>query len=133
MGSVQLIELRVKLGNQTIAAPSDQPISSSPAPTIIEFTRFLADNETWEFPFTWQILNLASFHNSTQILRLQLNNQTITVNGLSARSGYNFRLMIELWVWNADTSTFEYGWFAGSESRAAWLQIWFNATSTTGP
>jgi hypothetical protein len=133
MGSVQLIELRVKLGNQTIAPPSDQPLSPSPAPTIMEFSRFLANNETWEFPFTWQILNLASSHNSTQLLRLQLNNQTITVQSLSARSGNNFRLMIELWVWNIDTSAFEYGWFAGTEHRAAWLQLWFNATSPTGP
>jgi uncharacterized membrane protein len=133
MGSVQLVELRVKLGNQTIAAPNDQPISPSEAPMLIGFTRFLQDNETWQFPLSWSIARLSSdpTSNTTQLLLLNMNNQTIPLTGISARSGYNFRVIIELWVWDTDVAQFQYGWFAGTERRAAWLQLWFNATSTS--
>ena len=55
MGSVQLVAIRIRLGNQTIQPPNDQNGTPSPAPLVAEFQRFLSDNETWEFPFVWEV------------------------------------------------------------------------------
>jgi uncharacterized membrane protein len=129
MGNVQLVELRVKLGNQTIKPPDDQHTQSSPAPLITKFKRFTQDNETWEFPFVWRVTNVRFANNSTHILELEINGETFQVVDCSARSGYNFRLIFELWTWNLDTAGLEFGWWTTTEHRVAWLQIWFNATA----
>ena len=130
MGSVQLVEIRIKLGNETIQPPDDQTGLPSTAPLIADFHRFLLDNETWEFPFIWQILNATSSGGVTRILGLQVNNQSIPVMNSSAQNGYNFRIIIELWAWNVDFSSFQFGWYSGADHRIAWLQVWFNATAT---
>jgi uncharacterized membrane protein len=129
MGSVQLAAIRVKLGNMTISAPNDTQAAPSPAPFVTEYERFLQNNETWEFPFAWQILDTTTTQGSVHILSLQINNQTILLSEPSARNGYNFRFIFELWVWDTDAANFQFGWFATNEHRVAWLQIWFNATS----
>jgi hypothetical protein len=91
--------------------------------------RFIQDNETWELPFVWQILNVSSVEGSTRILELQINNQSFLMQDSSARDGYNFRLILELWTWNVDSGALEFGWWTATEHRVAWLQLWFNATS----
>jgi hypothetical protein len=129
MGSVQLVEVRVKLGNQTIQPPGEQAGLPSPAPLITSFHKFMLDNATWEFPFIWQISNATAAGGITRILVLQVNNQTIPILNSSAQNGYNFRFIIELWSWNVDSSSFQFGWYSGSEHQIAWLQVWFNATT----
>jgi len=129
MGSVQLVALRVKLGNQTIQSPNDQNATASQAPVVMELQRVLQDNETWEFPFVWRILNATSTGGVTRILGLMVNNQTYPLVGVEARDGYDFRFIIELWTWSVDSNAFQFGWYAGPEQRVAWLQVWFNATA----
>ena len=130
MGSVQLVAVRVKLGNGTVQAPDDQNATPSQAPLVVEFRRFLQDNETWEFPFVWRVLNASSAGGVVRVLGLEVNNETYHVVGVEAANGYNFRFIIELWTWSVDSDNFGFGWYAGGEHRVAWLQIWFNATST---
>jgi uncharacterized membrane protein len=130
MGSMQLVAVRVKLGNETISAPNDTQAQPSPAPLVTELTRFIQDNETWEFPFVWRISNISSADHSTRILDLQINNQTLSMQSPSAKDGNNFRLIFELWTWNVDTAGFEFGWRTATEHRVAWLQVWFNVTAT---
>jgi hypothetical protein len=129
MGNMQLVSIRVKLGNETISPPNDTKGLPSPAPLVTEFMRFIQDNETWELPFVWQISNISSTNGSTRILQLQINNQTFQIHDSSARNGHNFRLILELWVWNVDSAGLDFGWHSGTEHRVAWLQIWFNATA----
>jgi hypothetical protein len=129
MGNVQLVSIRVELGNETIRAPNDTQGLPSPAPLVTEFMRFIQDNETWELLFVWQILNVSSVEGSTRILELQVNNQSFLMQDSSARDGYNFRLILELWTWNVDSGALEFGWWTATEHRVAWLQLWFNATS----
>jgi len=126
-GSVQLVAILVKLGNRTINAPNDTRSLPSPAPLVTEFSRFVQDNETWETPFIWQIMNISATGDLIRILELQINNETYYVNS-SAENGLDFRAIFELWTWNTDLVNFEYGWWAGNEHRVAWLQLWFNAT-----
>jgi len=129
MGTVQLVGLRLKLGNQTISPPNDLEATPSPAPLVAEFWRFIQNNETWEMPFFWQIVNGDAVGGSTRVLALQINNETYPVLGPTAVNGYNFRLIIELWTWEAQSTTLQFGWSASGERRVAWAQVWFNMTN----
>jgi hypothetical protein len=133
MGNVQLVEVRFKLGNETTNPPNDTSGIPSPAPGLIAFDRFLMDNETWEFPFAWSVTNATTSAGSTRILTVQINNATYQISGWSATNGYNFRMILELWVWQTNTNEFEFGWNSGGEHRTAWLQLWFNMTNITPP
>lgn len=66
MGSVQLISIRVKAGNQTINAPGDQQAIDSPAPVVTDFERALLDNETWEVSFNWSVSNATLSYGSVR-------------------------------------------------------------------
>ena len=130
MGSVQLVSVRVKLGNQSISPPEDQNALPSPSPVVTDFGRVLQNNETWEFPFVWSISNATLSGNSTRILTVQINDETYQFSDWSASYGYNFRLIFELWTWQEDANSFEFGWVtSGNERHVAWLQVWFNMTT----
>jgi len=129
MGSVQFISIVVKLSNQTIQPPNDTLALESPAPSVMEFDRFVQDNGTWLTPFTWSISNATSGGGVTHILVLHINNETFQVPNWSATHGYNFRFIFELWTWQTAGNEFEFGWTANGKSQAAWLQIWFNMTT----
>jgi len=126
MGTVELISMRVKLGNQTIESPDDNRTLESPAPFVTEFRRFLQDNETWEMPFIWSISDAVFIEGSTHILELEINNETYPIRDCSAANGHNFRLIIELWTWQTESNAFQFGWIANGEHRVAWLQMWFD-------
>jgi uncharacterized membrane protein len=130
MGSVQLIAIVVKAGNQTTKWPNDQQAIESPAPVLVEFARFLQDNETWEKPFIWSIENGTSSNGYAHILSVRINNVTYPISGWTASNGYNFRLIFELWTWQIQSNSFIFGWVSNEQRRVAWLQIWFNATTT---
>ena len=128
MGSVQYVALKVKLGNSTLDPPDESEAKPAPTPTLFEFRKVLSNNETWEFPFTWSIKQTQVVGDATYITRLTINDDTITVSGISAKHGYNYRLTFELWSYDVDEGEFIFGWYANQERRYAWLQLWFNAT-----
>jgi hypothetical protein len=129
MGSVQLVEIRLRLGNGTTSTPNDTTGTPSSAFELLAFDRALMDNETWELPIAWNIANATKTANSTRIIIMQINNQLYEPSDWSAFKGYNFRLILELWVWQPNTNTFEFGWSNSGQRRTAWLQIWFNMTN----
>lgn len=133
MGNIQLVEIRLKLGNDTTLAPNDSSYAPSSAPDLIAFDRFLVDNETWEFPFVWSITNATSTAGSMRIVTARINNETYQIPDWSATNGLNFRIILELWVWQTNTNAFEFGWSSNGERRTAWLQIWFNMTNPSSP
>jgi hypothetical protein len=133
MGNVQLVEIRLKLGNETTTPPNDTTDTPTAAPELVAFDRALMENETWEFPFDWSITNATTTAATTHILTIEINNHTSQTSDWSAFKGYNFRLILELWVWQGDTSNFEYGWGSSAERRTAWLQLWFNMTNIPSP
>ena len=121
----------MKLGNETTTPPNDTSNSPSSAPELIAFDQSLMNNETWEFPLAWTITNATATAGSTRILQAKINNETYEISNWSATNGYDFRVILELWVWQTNTNTFEYGWSGNGERRTAWLEIWFNMTSTS--
>jgi uncharacterized membrane protein len=132
MGTVQFVEIRIKLGNQTIKPPDDLQAIPSTAYLVTAFRMFLQNNQTWEFPFFWQIMRAESRGNSTRLFNLAINNATYQTGDVVADSGHNFRIIIELWTWREQSGTWEFGWMTSGERRIAWLQLWFNMT-TPGP
>jgi uncharacterized membrane protein len=127
--TMQLVSIVVKIGNQTISTPDDQNGTDSPAPILTEYARFIIDNDTWEIPFVWSVSNATMNAGSTYITRLQVNNQTYPIPTWSAKNGDNFRIIFELWTWQTDNNTFEFGWNIEGQHRVAWLQVSFNMTT----
>jgi len=130
MGSVEYVTVKAKLGSQTSQLPNETSTTPANLPTLIEFRRILLDNETWETPFTWKIVNIET-KSETAFLTLNINNKTITIQDVGANSGYNFRIIFELWTLDKETKNPIFGWKTQGQRRAAWLQIWFNATIAT--
>jgi hypothetical protein len=130
MGEAQYVAIRVKLLNSTMSAPNSSSCSPSPAAIVYEIRRVLLDNETWLYPFSWSIEDL-SVGELRQIERLSVNDDLIRTN-VFAEEGYNFRFVLELWVYEGDLEDFRFGWSSGDESHCAWNQIWFNSTLTVG-
>ena len=128
MGSAQYAILKFKLGNESIPAPDENTSTPSPAPMLVQYSRVLLQNETWEFPFYWEIIGENQTGNAAS-LSLGVNGTTIKMPSPITQGGRNFRIFIELWVYNPASNSVEFGWEAGSQRRAAWLQVWFNATT----
>ncbi len=129
MGTVQLVAIRLKLGNETAKPPDEVGAQPSSAFLVVEFWQFLQDNATWEMPLFWQITEAEVVDGYVWVLELQISDQTYRVANVMAVDGYNFRFIIELWTWEAQSDSLQLGWSTGSERRIAWVQLWFNMTS----
>ena len=126
MGSVQCVSIKVKLGNSTTIPPNGTSCTPAPVPILLEFRRILLDNETCEFPLTWEVSDYWRVGNSVY-LTLNISNASAKPE-VGAVDGRNFRLMFELWTYSEEDDGFIFGWRSGEERRAAWTQLWFNVT-----
>lgn len=129
MGETTYVAVRVKLLNSTIIAPNSTSCSPSPAPVVYEVRRVLMDNETWLHPFSWSILSVEQVGEFVDVRSLFVNGGTVDTH-VVALHGFNYRLVLELWVYDEGLKDFRFGWSCGKESHCAWNQLWFNATSS---
>jgi hypothetical protein len=148
MGSVQYVMIRAKLLNDSMPSPdfvgnateplpyftnetAPSPEAPKYRPSLVlpfeEFTCVLVDNGTWVLPFQWSVEGVSRSGYTVGITALKLNNITIA-NGLSAtaKHGFNFRIVLELWTYANQTAGWQYGWRSGNEDRSAWTQIRFD-------
>lgn len=132
MGSAQNVSIKVKLLNSTLQGPDTSKRVHSPIPDFYNFSLALNINETQLLPFFWYISEATPSGNFTIITQLVINNETLDLNDLnlnvSAVSGFDFRMVFELWVYNEASGNFEFTWESKEESYCAWNQMWFNAT-----
>lgn len=128
MASAQYATLEFKLGNTSIPAPNENTTTPSPAPVLVQYDRVLLQNETWEFPFTWEIVGENRTGNAVS-LELDVNGTVIPMVNPETQNGRNYRMILELWVYDPATNSVQFGWTTNSQRRAAWLQVWFNATA----
>jgi hypothetical protein len=131
MGSAQYISIRFKLLNSTMSAPNSTSCLPGSGPIFYEVRRVLTDNETLLQPLGWSIVDVGRVGDSVMIEGLSVNGYYIKTDSI-ARNGSNFRIILELWVYNTDLRDFRFGWSYDDELRCAWNQIWFNATLTSG-
>ncbi len=131
MGSAEYIELRFKLLNSTITSPNETTNQPSPVEAFVNIRRLLASNETYLTPVTWSITKVSSPSNtSLRIDALTFNGMLVTDNlGVAALHGYNFRVVIELWIYDIASGGFVFWWDSGPVRNSAWNQVWFNATA----
>lgn len=129
MGASQYVSVRAKILNSTMAAPNSTSCRPSEAPDVYEVRGILLDNETWSHPFVWSLQNVTKVDNSTIIRGLVIDGDQIQLS-VEALNGYDFRLVLELWVYDRSSDDFVYGWTTRQEPICAWNQIWFNVTST---
>jgi hypothetical protein len=128
MGGPRYVALRFKLLNSTMPPPEAEGGAPSRAPVFFEVRRVIANNETILLPFSWSIEGAQVIGDSTVIRRLSAMGETYETYAV-AREGRDFRVVIELWIYDERTGDFEFGWSHGGESHGPWVQIWFNATS----
>jgi hypothetical protein len=128
MGEPQQVAVRVKLLNSTMLAPNSTSCSPSPAPIIYEIQRVFMDNETWTYPFSWSIEAIERVGDFVELKVLSINNEDIPVY-VNAIEGHNFRICLELWMYNKSLKEFQFGWLDGDEMLCNWNQIWFNVTA----
>ena len=129
MGSLQYVVVRVKLLNSTQQSPDELTGTPSSVPTLFEFTRILADNETWSIPFVWEILNANLNSGQLVITRISINQNAISGNLVKAVSGNNYRFVFELWFYDRPTNDLAFSWHTQNTQHSVWTQVWFNATS----
>ena len=127
MGSAQNVLIRVKLLNSTLQGPDTSKRMPSPFPAFFEFRRELDVNETQLLPFFWHISEAVWHGDSVLITKLVVNDATLGANA-SALSGYSFRMVFELWIYDEASGTFGFTWRSKEETYCVWNQMWFNAT-----
>jgi len=133
MGTPRYVLVRAKLGNQTLQPPNETNTTPADLPVLVEFKRVLLDNETWEIPFTWKIVEARAVGSQVYLTLDMAGQKEVQVDGVGAKHGENFRMIIELWTLDEESGTFIFGWKTSNERRVAWLQIWFNATLPKQP
>ena len=129
MGSVQYVMIKLKIGNRSMEPPNEEKTEPAQMPTVIEYRRFLSDNETFETPIQWTIMEAEEAHGVVKLTKLKINNETVLIQGVEADKGENFRFVLELWSYDPESGVFMFGWRNGGERKTAWLQLWFNITT----
>ena len=128
LGRSAYYRVYVKLRNQTQPLPSASNSSPSTLPPLYEFDMFIGDDEIWEEPLNFTILELSTYNNITLLKRLRINGVTFQINTFSEwaeeRSGFYYQLFFELWLYNMTLSSFQY--------HNRFVGIWLNVTSSSG-
>ena len=128
MGEVQYVAVRVKLLNSTMLAPNSTSCTPSNAPVVFEVRRVLLNNETCLYPLDWSLLEVDGDGELLTIDGLMMNGEVFQTD-VEAFHGYNFRVVLELWVFEKASEGFIFRLRSDEESRCAWNQIWFNVTT----
>lgn len=119
--------IKVKVLNKTQPSPNSTLCLPSPIRTAVEFPITLEGNETLIYSFFWQISNVEYFDDNVVITELTANNLTIPLN-TSSINGNNFRLIFELWVFDASVDGYTFIQ-KGFTDRCVWNQMWFNVVT----
>ncbi len=125
VGSTQLFLVDVKLSNETIPGPVASTNQPSAGTVVFQATKATLNNETWIFPLQWSVANFTRAGLAT-ITNMQVNNQTSSVN-VSAISGRNFRMVVELWTYDVQNHNFLFSFRSGGTVESVWGQLWFDA------
>jgi hypothetical protein len=128
MNTAQYAMIVVTLGNSTTQSPN----STTPTPAVTELSAmqmFLGIGQTSQLSFSWTVQS-ANQTGRLVFLNMYINGQSTTGQvQTGAASGHNFRLIFELWTYDINTESFEYGYPGMNGTVGEWLQVWFNVSS----
>jgi len=126
MGLAQYLEIRFKLLNGTLPSPNEAANQPSNVLPFATARQLVDSNGTFLIPAAWSIANVASSNETLTINSLQFNGVLEQNLNISAKNGYNFRMVIELWVFDPQIGDFVFWWPSGTEKKSSWNQVWFN-------
>lgn len=112
LGNSAYYLVSVKFRNQS--QPFPDIISSEPSslPSIHEFQFILADGGVWETPVTFELSDASVEGDSMVVKSISINDRIVRVDCSSILdsedSEFYFQLFFELWVYNSESSTFEF-------------------------
>jgi len=124
MGQVEYLSVRIKLLNSTQAAPESDTLYQSPEGYIFELKQILQNNSTWAVPLTWSIKDVDKEQDHIAIKSLEINGMVVDDLNIRSTSG-GFRMIIELWRYDANSGDFAFDWDSNTDKRNTWNQVWF--------
>jgi hypothetical protein len=124
MGEPEYVAVRIKLLNATQNGPDDVLLLPSPAAYIYEEKQVIADGATWKMPLSISIKDIDNNNGDSAIRSLNINGKEIVNLNITNNDDTNFRFIIELWRYDANSKDFLYTWPSGPETETAWNQIW---------
>lgn len=126
MGISSFYMVYVKFRNRTQPLPDAFNFKPSPLPPLYEFQFVVANDEKWEKPLTFKILQVKRHTNLTVVNRISINNMGFIVDSStkwnSEYSGFYYQLFFELWLYNMTSNSFQY--------HNRFVSIWLNLTSS---
>jgi hypothetical protein len=126
LGSVAYYQIAVKLRNDEEALPNSTAVVASPLPALYTYDVFLTDGQVWEGNLVFSFPNILLEGNVATVRWISINNAVFVVDKSAVwdndNRGYFYELFMELWVFNATSSSFSF------DSR--FVGFWLNATGT---
>jgi len=112
LGYSAYYKIFVKFGNQTQPLPVDSNATPSSLPELYRYDFFVRDDEVWENLLNFSISDINRYDDFLVVNSLSINEVSFRVGILSVwdvvRSGYYFRLFLELWLYNMESQSFKY-------------------------
>jgi hypothetical protein len=100
----------VKFRNQSEELPN--ATVPSPLPPLYEYRTFLQNDETWEAPLNFSVLDVSFLENHTHVGFLRINDVVLNVDKSTLWNanlmGCYFQLFIELWIYDSEANAVQF-------------------------
>lgn len=102
----------VKLRNLTQPLPDTINSKPSSLPPLYEYNAYVANNETWEVPLTFSILETSRVGDYSLINAISINDVVFSVDASttwsSEQHGFYYELFLELWFYDTSLQSFQF-------------------------
>jgi len=125
MGSIQYVQVVYRLGNGTSADPN-ATFPASSIPQLGNSSIFIPNAQTALLNFTWSI-DSKEVRGGMVFLNMTINGRQVSPF-VGALGGQKFRFFFELWTYNVESNSFQYGYPGQNSWIGLPLQVWFNSS-----
>ena len=112
VGSLAYYRVYVKFLNASDDLPDSSLGKASPSQPVKEYRFLIMDEKTLETPITFAIANTHISNEQLIVGNVQLNGEDVQLNKVAAwnstRSEYLYKLLFELWIYNNESTMFEF-------------------------
>jgi len=113
LGSCAYYQVQIKFRNETQSAPNSFNRTYSTLPSLYNVSAFVADKEKWQSPATFSFNYAFKGESSIAFNSMKFNGVNLNLAGLSSNRDsttgvFYGNLVLELWIYNGSTNTFQY-------------------------
>jgi len=112
VGSLAYYLVNIKLLSDSERLPDVDAATASPSEVLQEYRFIVEDEQVYEKALIFSFSNTTLSNNQLTVGNLQLNGENIKVDKVafwnSTKSEYPYKLLLELWVYNSQSSGFEF-------------------------